>query len=493
MVTTASYTRTPVPTARELHMLNRMGCGFTRAELTRLRRAGGPLKWFETQLRPEALAEDLVAAQIDTWFADLTKPHVAIWNDDRSDTKAAWEYGRDLANRSLLRRIHSRRTVLENMVDFWSNHLHVSSEHFPAFVHRPAYDALIRKHALGKFETLLVEATLHPAMLLFLDTWLSEASRPNENHGRELLELHTVGRAAGYTEAMVKDSARILSGFTVRSGWGSATDPWAPYYEPRKHYVGPVSVLGFNHPNGDASGQDVARAYLRYLARHPATARRIAYKLCERFVSDSPPRSLVDRVAKAYRDSGTDIRSTLRALVTSEAFWVSAGRKAATPADDVIATARVLGVRAQAPTTDAEAEDSYAHALVWTLSATLPFQWPRPDGPPDNAVAWGSATRMLNSWRMHWDMAGGWWPSKRVVYRAPASWLPQPSIRFDLFVDHLCRSLLGRKSTPTLLQAAAVATGLRLDETITSGHALIRWQMPRLLLCLLDSPAHMTR
>lgn len=493
MSTSASYDRTPVPKARELHVLNRMGCGYTRPELARMRRAGSPMAWFDRQLRPDTIAEDPVAAQVDSWFADLGKDHLGIWSDDRSGAKPAWKYGRDLANRSLLRRIYSRRTVLETMVDFWSNHLHVSSEHFPGFTHRPSYDALIRRHALGTFETLLTEATLHPAMVLYLDNWLSNRSHPNENHGRELLELHTVGRGAGYTEAMVKDSARILSGYTVRSAWSSSTtDPWTPYYDESKHFVGPVTVLGFTHPNGSADGRAVTRAYLSYLARHPATAHRIARKLCLRFVSDDPPAALVQRVAAAYLSSGTDIRATLKALVRSTEFWASAGKKAATPSDDMIKAARVLGVRAQAPTTG-EDEDCYAHVLVWTISSTLPFQWPRPDGPPDDAVSWGSATRMLNSWQMHWNMAGGWWPNKGVAYRTPASWLPQSSIRFDLLVDHLSRLLLGRRSTAVLREAASVATGIPLSATITRDHELVRWKMPRLLLVLLDSPAHMTR
>ncbi len=475
-------------------MLNRMGCGYTRGDLARLRKAGGPLAWFEAQLRPGRVAEDRTAAQVDSWFPDLSKSYDQIWSDDRSGTKQAWEYGRDLANRSLLRRIHSRRSVLENMVDFWSNHLHVSSEHFPGFAHRPSYDALIRRHALGRFETLLTEATLHAAMTLYLDTWVSERDHPNENHGRELLELHTVGRSAGYTEAMVKDSARILSGHTVHSGWnGSVADPWAPYYDPGKHSVGAVSVLGFGHPNNDPDGRDVARAYLSYLARHPATARRIARKLCLRFVSDNPPDALVNSLAGVYLDSGTSIKATLRALVRSEAFTASAGRKATTPSDDAIRTARALGVRAESPLNGASALDSYAHSLAWTLSSTLPFQWPRPDGAPDDAGSWGSATRMLNSWRMHWDAAGGWWPSKAVTYRRPSSWLPQPSIRFDLLVDHLSRLLLGRRATATLRDAASLATGVGLRETITASHPLVAWKMPRLLLVLLDSPDHMSR
>src|SRR6476469_8734572 len=150
---------------------------------------------------------------------------------------------------AMLRHIYSRRTVLETMTDFWSNHLHVPAADDLAWVYRYSYDQLLRQHALGKFDALLEAATLHPAMLLYLDTWRSEKGAPNENHGRELLELHTVGRTAGYSEQMVKDSAKILSGWTV-----DAYSSWVPRYDPGKHTTGAVQVLGFSAANAAADG-----------------------------------------------------------------------------------------------------------------------------------------------------------------------------------------------------------------------------------------------
>ena len=473
-------------------MLNRMGTGCTRAELARLRAAGGPMAWFSRQLSPGSIAEDPLAAQVDGWFPDLTRSFTQIWSDDRTGTKQAWEYGRDLANRSLLRRIHSRRGLLENMVDFWSNHLHVSSEHFPAFAHRPSYDALIRRHALGSFETLLTEATLHPAMVLYLDTWLSERDHPNENHGRELLELHTVGRTAGYTEAMVKDSARILSGHTVRSGWsGSATDPWAPYYDPGKHALGSVTVLGFRHANDDPDGR-AGGAGLPVLPGPPPLDRPPDRPQAVRALRRRRPARGAGRLRGAglprQRDEHHGHAARPGALGDLPGIGRPQGHHPLRRPRPHRAGARDPARRPRvAPRTPTPTR------LAWTLGSTLPFQWPRPDGSPDDAGSWGSATRMLNSWRMHWDAAGGWWPSQAVTYRSPASWLPQRSIRFDLLVDHLCRLLLGRRSSATLLQAASVATDVGLSETITASHPLVAWKMPRLLLVLLDSPDHMSR
>ncbi len=479
-----AYTKTTVPTARELHMLNRMGCGFTPNLLKDLRAAGSPAAWFERQLKPAGITDTARAQSLPGWFPELlTTTAAEKWETNENGGRQGWEYARDLSNYSLLRRIYSRRTVLESMVLFWGDHLHVNAGHFPGFTQRAAYDAVIRKHALGKFEDLLVACTTHPAMLLFLDNFRSVRNNPNENHGRELLELHTVGRDGGYTEAMVKDAAKILSGHTV------VDETWEYFYSPSRHTTGPVSVLGFNRANADADGSAMSVEFLKHLARHPSTAKRICRKLATRFVSDTPSDALVDSLAAVYRSSGTDISAVLRALVRSDEFWASAGKKVRTPVDDLVHTYRVLGVAVNAPVD----LDSGAHVLSWQLASTLVAQWPTPAGPPERAIDWASPSRMLNSFDMHWSVAGGWWPTAQVTHRKPIAYLPQASIRFDYFVDHLSRVVLGRRSTSRLLQACVEGTGVGVAETITKDHAVIRWLMPRLMGVLLDSPAHMTR
>ncbi len=448
-----------------------------------LREAGGEMEWFERQLDPGSVVETAKGGEVAGWFPRLADTPDQIWRNDRNDVQNNWEYARDLGNYSMLRRIYSARTVHESMVEFWSNHFHVDAQHFPGFTQRPAYDAMIREHALGTFEELLVAAALHPAMLMFLDNWKSVRGAPNENQGRELLELHTVGAAAGYTEPMVKDSAKLLSGHTVREG------SWTGYYDPARHTTGAVQVLGFSRSNAVADDPALAADYLRYLAHHPATAQRIARKLAIRFVSDDPPEALVDRVADAFLSSGTDIRATLRALVGSAEFWTSAGQKVRTPIDDVVATCRVIGVQVEAPVN----LSSFAHELSWTLGSTLVFQWPRPDGAPDRADVWASTTRMLNSWSMHWCLAGGWWPDGEARYQQPTAFLPQSGLRFDELVDHLSRVVLGRGSTNKLLKAACQGCDISPSEAITPAHAAMSWKFPRLMAVLLDSPAHMSR
>ena len=479
-------------TTRERLFLNRFGTGFTQAALARMRASGSPEAWLSDQLDPTKVAESSKVAQVSSWFAPLTDSPAAKYAADRAKTKSAWTYGHDLGNWSLLRRMYSERSVLETMTDFWSSHLHIPIGHDYAWVYRFDYDATIRQHALGTFEDLLVACSLHPAMRVYLDNWKSVRNAPNENQGRELLELHTVGRDAGYTEDMVKSSAKILSGYTVDWGTGKTFNP---LYDPAKHTTGAVSVLGFSHANTSTDGQAVATAYLKYLAHHPATARRIATKLATYFVSDNPSDGLVDTLAGVYTSSGTDISAVLKALAGHPEFLTSQGRKVRTPYADLVATARVLGVDVLAPTT----QNSWANAANYLHGADRLFSWPRPDGPPIKGSAWSSASRLFASYVMHQDLAGGWWPTKDVSYRAHASWLPAAHVRFDTFVDHLCRSWLGRAADARLLRAANQAvTGpekwavVTPETVIDKDHALAGWLFPRLAMTLLDSPDHMS-
>jgi uncharacterized protein (DUF1800 family) len=478
------YTATLVPSYTQLHYMNRLGAGFSPTTFEQMRAAGTVSAWLNKQLSATPPPESPIAQALPTWFPALEHTPALMWSNVLNKTKVAWDYSRDLANLTMLRRMYSTRTVFETLVDFWSNHLHIFANADLAWVQRASYDKVIRKHALGRFEDMLVEAALHPAMLLYLDNWKSEKGAPNENQGRELLELHTVGRASGYTEQMVKDSAKILSGYTV-----DARGTWAGYYDSAKHTTGPVQVLEFSAANDSADGQELAKQYLRFLARHPATARNLATKLGRYFVSDTPSESLVSTVAQAYLNSGTDIKTTLRALVAHPDFLASRGKLTRTTTEDVVATARVLGITALAPTS----KEAFVNKLTQVTHTDAIYHWPRPNGSPRGDDNWCTAGRMLDTFRMHWRFAAGWWPTQDVTYRTAASWLPQPSIRLDQYVDHLCRVLLGRVSTARILGAAVTATGFGPATLITPTHLVSRSAFVRLVGTLLDSPEHMRR
>lgn len=475
--------RPPLLSARDRHLVGRFSYGVTPSLAKQVRRAGGAEAWFEAQLAPASIA-DRKADGLEEWWTGLGLDALALWRRHVDQVEGGWEVMADYARWCLLRRITSRRQVLEVMTEFWENHFNVPVDGSATFVWRTDYGRQIRRHALGSFEDLLAATVLHPAMLIYLNNALSRADRgriPNENLGRELLELHTVGRRAGYTEDEVKDSARILTGWAVDQ-WNT----WAPSYRPEWHWTGPVSVLGFSDANAAPDGQQVTRRYLRHLAHHPDTAYRIARKLCVKFIGDAPSEGLVQRLADVYLTHKTEIRPVLRALVRTDEFRVSRGAKLRDPCEDLVATYRLLGAKVRPPTS----EQSAANAMLWQASSlgTRPFGWPRPDGQPLDNDSWSSPARMLGSMQVHYAMAGGWWPSVDVRHRGPRAWTGRLPVRFGTLVDSMSHRILHRPASPALLDACCTAVDCTPSERITEEHALVRWQFPRLLTVFLDCP-----
>lgn len=464
--------------------MGRFSYGVTPALAREVRARGGAREWFEWQLRPERVP-DRAVADLATWWPGLAHSGAAAWRRHSEGVEPGWELMANYQRWLLQRRIRSRRQLHEVVTEFWEHHLHVPANGEAAFVYRKAYGDTLRRHALGTFEELLRAATTHPAMLLFLDNAVSTARHPNENLARELLELHTVGRGS-FTEDDVKDTARVLTGWKVDK-WRS----WDASYAPEWHWVGPVRVLGFTDANRAADGRAVTHRLLRYLAHHPATAQRVARRLAVKFVRDDPSQALVDRLARVYLQHGTAIPPVLRALVDTTEFRASAGLKVRTPAEDVVAAYRALGVRTTRPRSD----QSAANAILWQTGSVgaLPQAWPRPDGLPLGNQAWTSPSRMMASMQVHWSLSGGWWPTADATYRSAAAWIPRFPIRFEQLVDHLSRTILHRPATPQLVQACGQAVGVGARERITRDHALVRWSMPRLLATFLDSPTFYTR
>ncbi len=455
-----------------------------------IKAAGSWSRWFDRQLQPQRIADDAAEA-LASWWPSLGYSPAQLWQRQKTEVEGGWVVMENYQRWLLMRRITTQRQVQEVMTEFWLNHLNVSVGHDAVFTHRVSYDQAIRTHALGRFDEILRAAVVHPAMGMYLDNAVSTKEHPNENLGRELLELHTVGRGS-YTEDDVKNSARILTGYLVDM-WRT----WEATYSPQAHWTGPVSVMGFSHSNSDPDGRAVVAAYLTYLARHPHTAERLARRLCVKFVRDDPPAALVKRLAAVYLDHDTEIRPVLKALVDSAEFKATAGAKVRDPAEDVVATYRALGVTVAAPP---RGENGWAaSALTWQADTVgaVPCAWPRPDGQPLVNAAWASPARMLASFDVHWVMSGGWWPSEGITYRTPQQWLPQPKVRFDVLVDHLCQQLLGRRSTAAILVACLTACQDSMSVTpatvISTEHGLVRWDFHRLLSTILDSPLHLTR
>ena len=479
--------RTPLatPAVAERHLLQRFSSGCTPDLVAEAAAAGGPDAWFEAQLDPASIP-DPFGDQLLSWYPHLSMSPAELQAAANNGTLDNSAVSQDLVRWSLMRRAYSQRQLLEVVTAFWLDHLHVTVHTFGTWAVRKEHDAAVRSHALGRFEDMLLAVDLGRAMGCYLDNSKSTARRLNENLGRELLELHTVGRGGGYTEVHVRDAARILTGYRVdRAG------TWNAWYAPADHYVGPVQVLGFTHANSAPDGRPVAEALLRYLARHPATAQRLALKLCRRFICDSPGAGVVDAVAQAYLDSGTDIPSMLRTLIRHPDFEAAVDAKTRTPVEDLVATWRVLGIRPSPPTS----ESDFAKACSTQAGGVgqRPFDWPRPDGPPDTGDAWSSVSRLLACWDLHYAAAISKKPATGATFRTPQSWLPPLPATVAETIDHVCRQLVCRPAGTKMTTPVSQRIALSPDAVLRTFDDLKSYRLSRLLAAVLDTPAHMSR
>ncbi len=264
--------------------------------------------------------------------------------------------------------------LLARMTEFWFNHLNVFVGKGPVrpFVGHYVVN-VIRANALGKFEDLLMASARHPAMLLYLDQAQSNVRGLNENYARELMELHTLGVDAGYTQNDVRELARILTGWTVGLQQGEGFR-----FAERLHDSGDKTLLGQRFTsNGIREGEDA----LRMLARHPATAKRIAMRLATTFVSDKPPQALIDQLAATYMRTQGDTRSMMRVLVESPEFWRAENTLFKTPLDFACSALTAGG--------GAKERREIQLTLGFLAQAGQPLHgWQTPDGYKTDAATW---------------------------------------------------------------------------------------------------------
>jgi hypothetical protein len=325
----------------------------------------------------------------------------------------------ELAQAKLLRAVYSQRQFEEVMTDFWCNHFNVFVEKGLDRLMLTSYERdVIRPHALGKFEDLLVATAKSPAMLFYLDNWLSvgpnsaqalgipahpygsygrahpakpnpKRSGLNENYGRELMELHTLSVNGGYSQRDVTEVAKVFTGWTI----DKPAEGGGFKFDLRMHEPGPKFVLGHRiKDRGEGEGLEV----LHRLATSPQTAHFISLKLAERFVSDDPPQALVDRMSKTFLKKKGDIREVLNTLFHSPEFWddTTYRAKVKTPLEFVASALRATG---------AEIDD--AQPLVGQLNRMgMPLYGAQPPtGYSMKAETWVSSSALLN--RMNFALA----------------------------------------------------------------------------------------
>ena len=339
----------------------------------------------------------------------------------------------ELVQAKLLRAVYSERQLEEVMTDFWFNHFNVYVGKGLDRLLLTSYEQdVIRPHVFGKFEDLLVATAKSPAMLFYLDNWLSVGpnspqalgipARPigpygprrrypgrfpgrfpgpnanakrkqnsglNENYGRELLELHTLSVNGGYSQRDVTEVAKVFTGWTIERPYEGG----GFRYDPRMHEPGPKFVLGHRIK---FKGEDEGREVLHRLATSPQTAHFISLKLAQRFVSDDPPQNLVDNMAKTFLKKKGDIREVLTTLFRSPEFWgdKTYRAKAKTPLEFVASALRATG---------ADVEDALPLARQLNNMGMPLYGAQPPTGYSMKSETWVSSSALLN--RMNFALA----------------------------------------------------------------------------------------
>jgi uncharacterized protein (DUF1800 family) len=345
------------------------------------------------------------------------------------DSKRPQRVVEELAMAKVTRAIYSQRQLQQIMDDFWFNHFNVFAGKGDDRWLLTSYERdVIQPHTLGKFKDLLDATAKSPAMLFYLDNYLSadpkaaqraaaeramrqqarrgrfgqlppvrpvtqqhkKSSRGlNENYGRELMELHTLGVDGGYTQKDVTEVARCFTGWTIDKPRENATFK----FDERVHDPDPKVVLGKKiHKGGMGDGEEV----ISMLTKHPSTARFISTKLARHFVSDNPPPPLVERMAHTFHSSDGDIRAVIKTMIYSPEFWSRDAYRAKikTPFELVVSTARALGTDVDTP----------MPLVQWTGRIGEPlYQCQPPTGYSDKADAWVNTGALLN--RLNYSLA----------------------------------------------------------------------------------------
>jgi uncharacterized protein (DUF1800 family) len=450
---TAAATSFPNDELTIQHVLNRIAFAPRPGDVERVKTMGLQ-RYIDEQLRPERIDDGAMAgrlaglATIGLGTRDIVEQFERPMIEARREKKAdggqpspemralqqkAQSVILELGEQKILRAVYSERQLQEVLTDFWFNHFNVDARkgRTRGFITEYERD-VIRPHVLGSFRDLLGATAKSPAMLFYLDNWMSadpngphpemgsgiffrgrpgagmgpfggrnrpqKESRPrfpagqqnarkglNENYARELMELHTLGVDGGYTQQDVTEVARAFTGWTIanpRQGEGFV-------FQPRIHDPGRKVVLG--HVINAGGGQSDGEQVLDILARHPSTARFIAAKLVRRFVSDTPPPALVDRAAERFTKTNGDLREVVRTILTSNEFLNADARaaKIKTPFEFVVSALRTTGA-----SVDVNDAAQYVRG-VQQLGMPLYMCQP-PTGYSDKADAWVNTGALVN-------------------------------------------------------------------------------------------------
>jgi uncharacterized protein (DUF1800 family) len=475
-----------------IHVLNRLGYGPRPGDVERVRQMGID-RYIEEQLHPERISDGDVEKRLAGFRTLAMTPVQLVLHyppkamvarleklaeggnarakqiyamlppaDERGNPR---EILVELASQKLIRAVYSERQLQEVMVDFWMNHFNVYWPKGADRVLLTSYERdAIRPHVMGRFRDLLLTTAHSPAMLFYLDNWLSTSAdaphnpkakrKPglNENYARELMELHTLGVDGGYTQKDVVEVARCFTGWTIDQPQRAARF----VFRPRMHDNGQKVVLGHVIPAG--GGESDGLAVLDILARDPHTARFIATKLCRRFVADEPPKALVERVARVYLQTDGDVRQMLSAIFHSSEFASAAAHatKIKTPFELVVSSLRAV---------DADTVGGFPLAAALNRMGEPLYLCQPPTGYADKAEAWVSAGALLERLSFAVGLMEGKMTGTTPHPERAFGGLPQDR---DRQIDLIASRLLGADLSPSTRQTLHKT----IDQSKSNGRAL---------------------
>jgi uncharacterized protein (DUF1800 family) len=396
----------------------------------------------------------------------------------------------ELSMAKMDRAIYSERQLYEQLADFWFNHFNIFAGKGADRWMMTAYERdTIRPHAMGKFEDLVAATAKSPAMLFYLDNWLSAdpntpqriafdrpmqrrpfgmpLNRPpqqqqkreygvNENYGRELMELHTLGVDGGYTQSDVIEVAKCFTGWTIRQPQQNPEF----FYNDEMHIRGEKLVLDHKIEQG---GMKEGYEVIHLLAHDPHTAHHISFQIAEHFVSDVPPASLVDKMSAMFLSSDGDIKAVLHTMIYSPEFWTRDAYRAKikTPFELVVSAARAMNAAVDLP----------LPMVMWTARIGEPlYNCQPPTGYKDNAETWVNTGALLNRLNYSLTLASG---RMRGAHVDVASLIgsdatQDPKMALDKSIDVLLHGNISEQTRTTLEKQMADPQVLqaRLDDPV---------------------------
>lgn len=489
-----------------LHLLNRAAFGPRKEDLAEVLGIG-PSEWLARQLEPSRVPDSALEKRLREFpvlsypasrmYEEFPRPEQlaaarGIKRDDPDarerlrelipPEKRPREIDRQMTAQKLLRAAESKRQLQEVLTDFWFNHFNVSMEKSHTRWLAPSYERdAIRPHVFGRFRDLLGATARHPAMLFYLDNWMStrdglsrgdlllaaagegyprllrrlearkaletteEAARSrlglNENYARELLELHTLGADSGYSQQDVREVARCFTGWSMGRPRGGPSrlrdaEPGTFVFRAAAHDDGPKAVMGLAIPAG--GGIQDGERILDFLARHPSTARHLAFKLAQKFISDAPPAPLVEHLASVYLETDGDLSRVYRALFSSPEFWAEEAwlAKTKTPLEFTVSAIRATGA----------ATDGGPLLTKELVQMGQPlYRCQPPTGYKETADAWITPGALVSRMNFAVSLASGRLYGTELPARSRNE---EPPGSLESEVDRLALQILGRPLAP---------------------------------------------